>query len=152
MNYERKPKKRKILPTQWNNSIWTFLPRFGGIQKYAKIDRKSFEFEYNDETKVYYQININDTFLPIKNNTLTNNAKITTQKWIKTTKTEDQLTALNKQFQTSSYLDGSSLKKLVTETKLTKTQIQDWFSRKRRANNDNKENIRSAKVIRIWSA
>ena len=116
------------------------MPRFGGIQKYTKIDRKSFEFEYNDETKVYYQININDTFLPIKNNTLTNNAKITTQKRIKTTKTEDQLTALNKQFQTSSYLDGSSLKKLITETKLTKTQIQYWFSRKRRANNDNDNN------------
>ena len=71
------------------------------------------------------------------------------QKRIKTTKVEDQLTALNKQFQTSSYLDNSSLKKLITETKLTKTYIQDWFSRKRRANNDNKENIRSAKVIRI---
>ena len=84
------------------------MPRFGGIQKYTKIDRKSFEFEYNDETKVYYQININDTFLPIKNNTLTNNAKITIQKRIKTTKTEDQLTALNKQFQTSSYLDDSN--------------------------------------------
>ena len=125
------------------------MPRFGGIQKYAKIDRKSFEFEYNDETKVYYQININDTFLPIKNNTLINNAKITTQKRIKTTKTEDQLTALNKQFQTSSYLDGSSLKKVITEMKLTKTQMQGWFSRKRRANNDNKENIRSPKVIRI---
>ena len=125
------------------------MPRFGGIQKYAKIDRKSFEFEYNNETKVYYQININDTFLPIKNNTLINNAKITTQKRIKTTKTEDQLTALNKQFQTSSYLDGSSLKKVITEMKLTKTQMQGWFSRKRRANNDNKENIRSPKVIRI---
>ena len=47
------------------------------------------------------------------------------QKRIKTTKVEDQLTALNKQFQTSSYLDNSSLKKLITETKLTKTYIQD---------------------------
>ena len=95
-----------------------------------EIDWKNFGFEYNNETKSYYPIIINDTFLPIKNNTLINNAKISTQKRIKTTKTEDQLTALNKQFQTSSYLDGSSLKKLITETKLTKTQIQDWFSRK----------------------
>ena len=52
---------------------------------------------------------INDTFLPIKNNTQTNNAKILTQKRIKTTKTKDQLTFLNKQFQTSSYLDDINL-------------------------------------------
>ena len=84
------------------------MPRFRGIQKYAKIDWKNFEFEYNDETKAYYPININDTFLPIKNNTQINNAKIPTQKRIKTTKKEDQLTTLNKQFQTSSYLDDSS--------------------------------------------
>ena len=70
------------------------------------------------------------------------------KKEIKTTKMDIQLTALNKQFQISSYLDSSNLKKLITETKLTRKQIQDWFSRKRRANNDNKENIRSAKVIR----
>ena len=93
----------------------------------------------------------NDTFLPIKNKNLINNAKISTQKRIKTTKTEDRLTALNKQFQTSSYLDDSSLKKLIRETKLTNTLIQDWFSTKRRINNDNKENIRSAKVISICS-
>ena len=88
-------------------------------------------------------------FLQTKNKTLINNSKILTQKRIKTAKTDDQLTALNKQFQTSSYLDSSKLNKLITETKLTKTQIQDWFSRKRTANNDNKENIRSIKVMRI---
>ena len=141
--------------------IFQHSRRVSGAYKYIlsysdnvmeEIDWKNFGFEYNSETKSYYPITINDTLLPIKNNTLINNAKISTQKRIKTTKTEVQLTALNKQFQTSRYLDGSSLKKLITETKLTKTQIQDWFSRKRRANNDHKENIRSAKVIRIWSA
>ena len=83
---------------------------------------------------------INDIFIPTKNNTPINNAKILTEKQIKTTKMEDQLAFLNKQFQTSSYLDNNSLKKLITESKLTKTDMQYWFSRKRRANNDNKEN------------
>ena len=86
-----------------------------------EIDQKNFGFEYNDETKYYYPVIINDTSLPIKNNTLINKVKISTQKRIKTTKTDDQLTALNKQFQTSSYLDCSGLKKLITETKSTKT-------------------------------
>ena len=54
---------------------------------------------------------------------------------------EDQLTSLNKKFQTSSYLDESSLKKVITDTKLTKTDIQDWFSRKQRVNNDNKKTL-----------
>ena len=48
---------------------------------------------------------MNDIFVPTKNNTLTSNAKILTQKQIKTTKMEDQLASLDKQFQTSSYLD-----------------------------------------------
>ena len=39
--------------------------------------------------------------------------------------------------------------KLNTEKKLTKSQKKDCFSRKRRANNDNKENIRSTWVMRI---
>ena len=135
---------RSRLPNE--TTIFQTFRRVLGAYKYMlsysdnvmeEIDWKNFGFEYNDETKSYYPIIINDTFLPIKNNTLINNAKVSTQKRIKTTKMEDQLTALNKQFQTSSYLDGSSLKKLITETKLTKTQIQYWFSRKWRANNDN---------------
>ena len=73
-----------------------------------EIDWKNFGFEYHDETKSYYPIVANDTLLPIKNNTLINNAKFSTQKRIKTTKTKDKLTALNKQFQISSYLDSSS--------------------------------------------
>ena len=157
---QKQTQKRKNLRSCLPNeaTIFQHFCRILGAYKYMlsysnnvmeEIDWENFAFEYNDETKYYYPIIIKDTFLPIKNNTLINNPKISTQKRIKTTKMEDQLTALNKQFQTSSYLDGSSLKKLITETKLTKTQIQDWFSRKRRANNDNKENIRSAKVIRI---
>ena len=92
-----------------------------------EIDWKNSGFSYIDKTKCYYPTIKNDTFLPIKNNNLINNAKISTQKRIKTTKTEDRLTALNKQFQTSSYLDDSSIEKLITETKLINTLIQDWF-------------------------
>ena len=116
-----------------------------------EIHWKNSGFEYNDETKAYYSIIICNTFLPTKNNTLINNAKIFAQKWIKTTKKDEQLIALNKQFETSSYLDDSSLKKLITETKLTKSHIKHWFSRKWRANNDNKKTL-DIKVTRIWSA
>ena len=87
-----------------------------------EIDWKKFGSEYHSETKSYYLIIIS---VPTKSNTLINNGKILTQKRIKISKTEDQLTSLNKQFQTSSYLNDSSLKKLISETKLTKTQIQD---------------------------
>ena len=156
----KQTQKRKFLRSRLPNET-TIFQRFRRVSRAYKymlsysdnvmeeIDWKNFGFESNDETKFYYPIIINDTFLPIKNNTLINNAKISTQKRIKTTKTEGQLTDLNKQFQVSSYLGDSTLKKLIAETKLTKTQIQDLFSRKRRANNDNKESIRSAKVILI---
>ena len=63
-----------------------------------EINWKNVGFEYNCETKAYYPIIISDTFLPTKNNTVINNTKILTQIQIKAAKTEDQLTALNKQF------------------------------------------------------
>ena len=71
-----------------------------------ETDWKNFRFQYNNEIKTYYRINISDIFVPTKNNTLTSNATILTQKQIKTTKMEDQLASLDKQFQTSSYLDN----------------------------------------------
>ena len=117
-------------------TVFQHFRRVSGAYKYMlsysnnpveEIDWKNFGLQYNNETKAYYPIIINDTFLPTKRNNLINIAKILTQKRIKTTKTEDQFTALNKQFQTSSYLDNSSLNKLITETKLRKTQYKIGF-------------------------
>ena len=115
----KQTQKRKNLRSRLPNEtrIFQHFRHVSGAYKYMlsysdnvmeEIDWKNFGFEYNDETESYYPIITNDTFLPIKNNTLINNAKFSTQKRIKTTKTEDKLTALNKQFQTSSYLDSSS--------------------------------------------
>ena len=116
----KQTQKRKNLRFRLPNETTVFqhFCRVSGAYKYIlgysdnvmeEIDWKNFGFEYSNESKAYYPIIINDKFLPIKNNTQTNNAKILTQKRIKTTKTKDQLTALNKQFQTSSYLDDSNL-------------------------------------------
>ena len=52
-----------------------------------EINWKNFRFEYSDETKAYYPMIRNNMFLPTKNNTLINRAKILTQKRIKATKT-----------------------------------------------------------------
>ena len=65
---------------------------------------------------------------------------------------KNELTALNKKFQTSSYLDNSSSKKLIKEQSWQKPRYKISFQKKRRPNNDNKENIKSPNVMRICSA
>ena len=41
------------------------------------------------------------------------------------------------------------MENLMNETGLTKPQVQDWFSRKRRNNSNQKENIHLSKILRI---
>ena len=115
-----------------------------------KLDWTNYGFAYDNETKCYYPIIATEN--TTKNITNEKEEKVITapkRRSTFTTKTKEQLTILEKEFEVSNYLNNKAIANLIKETGLAKPQIQDWFSRKRRNNSNQKENIHPSKMLRV---
>ena len=90
-----------------------------------KLDWTNYSFEYDTKTKYYPIIATKNT---TKNITNEKEEKVITapKKRSKfTTKTKEQLTILEKEFEVSNYLNNKAIANLIKETGLAKPQIQD---------------------------
>ena len=115
-----------------------------------KIDWTNYGYECDNETKCYYPIIATES--TTKNITNQTEGKVTDtlKKRSKlTTKTKEQLTILEKEFEVSNYLNNRAIANLINEIRLTKLQMQDWFLRKRRNNSSRKENTHPSKLLRV---
>ena len=104
-----------------------------------KLDLTNYGFEYDNETKCYYPIIVTKS-------TTKNITSETEEKVIAAPKKDQSLQqnkgatcTLRKEFEVSNYLNNKAVGNLINETGLTKSQILDWFSRKRRNNSSKKK-------------
>lgn len=90
-----------------------------------KLDWTNYGFEYDIETKYYPIIATKNTTKNITNEK-EEKVIIAPKKRSKfTTKTKEQLTILEKEFEVSNYLNNKAIANLIKETGLAKPQIQD---------------------------
>ena len=154
---QKRKNVRSRLPEE--RTILQHFRRVSGAYKYMlsyasssmeKLDWTNYGFEYDNETKCYYPIIATES--TTKNITSETEEKVIAapKKRSKSiTKTKKQLIILEKEFEVSNYLNNKAIANLINATGLTKTQIQDWFSRKRRNNSSEKENIHPSKILRV---
>ena len=146
----RLPEERIILRQfRWVSGAYKYLLSYTSSSK-EKIDWTNYGYECDNETKCYYPIIATES--TTKNITNQTEAKVTDtlKKRSKlTTKTKEQLTILEKEFEVSNYLNNRAIANLINEIRLTKLQMQDWFLRKRRNNSSRKENTHPSKLLRV---
>ena len=133
MQTQKRKSFRSRLPEE--RTILQHFRRVSGACKYMlsyasssmeKLDWTNYGFEYDNETKCYYPIIA--TKNTTKNITNEKEEKVITapKKRSKfTTKTKEQLTILEKEFEVSNYLNNKAIANLIKETGLAKPQIQD---------------------------
>ena len=133
MQTQKRKSFRSRLPEE--RTVLQYFRRVSGACKYMlsyasssmeKLDWTNYGFEYDNKTKCYYPVIA--TKNTTKNITNEKEEKVITapKKRSKfTTKTKEQLTILEKEFQVSNYLNNKAIANLIKETGLAKLQIQD---------------------------
>ena len=147
-NTKKRKNVRQHLPDE--HILVQHFKRVQGVLKYLmnyitgsgeKIDWEKYGYDFDEDTKKYYpSIFIKEIHDAIKTNKEVNTTTTTKQTKVKINSVQSEVKHLNQSFALSEVLNEDELQRLIDLTQLTKSQIQNWFRRRRRKRKLDKEN------------